>query len=481
MPVLCRRLLACVFVLAVALTLAGCYEDEAEITVNADGSGSFVQTILISEQMVVAMSADNDEMGVSSDAPFDVSREELEAKLGDAGQITAFETEGLDDGSKRITVRGVFNEVAAFFSSEYASDSLKLSIKPAGEGKAELIWIAEDESNQNGPSLDQIYGMAKGLKVIRTVNLPSTPRADQGNVEGTSIEWAMDLSDRKALAATKAMIEASDGGVLVASFDPKGIEFPVVEEIQVVDVPEGEEDQPAQAAALIDASGMEVVLNTVGWTRYITLNENTFAQDHTLSLDMELKWPEGSRPIAVYPATLNSLTDDLGNNLVREVDDTFGERRSEIWEHSDTQMIRLDADGPSRDARALLGLSGEVRVVTQVNLEAASLDNPASLVGKAKVGNPTLEGMGFRIKAIKDMALELTFKEGVEATQVIQSLTATLSDGSEVESNGWGGWANNMTYNFPENLSGMKNLTVNVLAGETVVAVPFSMEKIELP
>ncbi|MEM9418975.1 MAG: hypothetical protein AAGA25_08005 [Planctomycetota bacterium] len=463
-----------------ALLLVGCYEDEAEVTINADGSGSFVQTILISEQMVVAMSADNEGMGVSSDAPFDVSREELEVKLDGAGEITAFETEDLDDGSKRITVRGRFANAAAFFGSEYADDSLKLKVTADGDGKAELIWVAEDESNQNGPSLDQVYGMAKGLKVVRKVNLPSAPQAEQGKVEGQSIEWAMDLSDRTALAATKAMIEASDDGVLVASFDPVGIEFASIDEMPEANapVPVG---QIEQADVPVDASGMEAVLSTAGWTRHIALDENAFAQDHTLGLNIELKWPEGKRPIAVYPATLTSLTDDLGNNLVREADDSFGQNRSEIWEHSDSHLIRVDADGPARDARALLGLAGEVHVVTQVNIESASLDNPASLVGKGKVGNATLEEMGFKIKAIKDMSLELTFNEGVEATEVIDSLTATLADGTVVESNGWGGWANNMTYNFPEDLSGLKNLTVNVLAGETVVAVPFAMEKIELP
>ncbi|MBB6431077.1 hypothetical protein [Algisphaera agarilytica] len=481
MPAICRRSFACLWVLVLALVLAGCYEDEAEVTINADGSGSFVQTILISEQMVVAMMSEDESMGVSSDAPFDVSREELEAKLGDAGKITAFETEDLDDGSMRITVQGTFQDAAVFFGSEYALDSLQLGVEATEDGQAEVIWVAQDESSQNGPSLDQLYGMAKGLKIVRAVNLPSAPVAELGEVVGNRIEWAMDLSDRVALESTKAMIEASDDGVLVASFDPVGIDFGVVEEMPVVEHEASGQDQPAKAAAPVDTSGMEVVINTVGWTRYVTLNENAFAQDHTLSLDMELKWPEGSRPIAVYPATLTSLNDDLGNNLVREVDNTFGQNRSEIWEHSDTQMIRLDADGPDRDARALLGLSGEVRVVTQVNLEAASLDNPTSLVGKAKVGNTTLDGMGFKIKAIKDMSLELTFNEGVEATEVIESLTATLPNGSVVESNGWGGWANNMNYSFPEDVSGMKNLTVNVLTGETVVAVPFSLEKIELP
>ena len=202
MPAICRRSFACLWVLVLALVLAGCYEDEAEVTINADGSGSFVQTILISEQMVVAMMSEDESMGVSSDAPFDVSREELEAKLGDAGKITAFETEDLDDGSMRIAVQGTFQEAAVMFGSEYALDSLQLGGEATEDGQAEVIWLAQDESSQNGPSLDQLYGMAKGLKIVRAVNLPSAPVADLGEVEGNRIEWAMDLYDREALEST---------------------------------------------------------------------------------------------------------------------------------------------------------------------------------------------------------------------------------------------------------------------------------------
>lgn len=479
MPKFRTRSLAGLFVLLLCLVLAGCYEDKAVVTVNADGSGSFEQTIVVSEQMVVAMGSEDEDMQLSSDAPFDVTRAQLEAKLGDAGTITAFEMKDLDDGGKVVTVRGTFADAGAFFGSEYASDSLKLGLELEADGRAALTWVAQDEGDQNGPSLDQVYGMAKGLNVVRRVNLPSAPAADQGKVEGNSVEWAMDLTNRDTLAATKALVAASEDGVLVARFDTGAMDLQpaVAAPASSAIAAEGE----AEAVAPIDTSGMEVVVNTVGWTRYTTLGEDAYPQDNVLSLDMELTWPEGSRPLAVYPGELKTLADDQGTNLVIEADNDFGQRRSDVWEHSDTETFRIEAVGPARDAESLVGLAGHVRVVTQVNVETVSLDNPTGLIGKASTGNETLDAMGFKIKAIDDVSLELTFNEGVEATDAIQSLSATLADGTPVESNGWGGWANNMTYNFPQDVSAMTNLTIDILTGETVVAVPFAIDQIELP
>lgn len=479
MPKFRTRSLAGLFALLFCLVLAGCYEDKAVVTLNADGSGSFEQTIVISEQMVVAMLSEEGDMQMSSDAPFNVTRAELEAKLGDAGVITAFEMKDLDDGGKLVTVRGTFADAGAFFGSEYASDSLKLGLELEADGRAALTWIAQDEGDQNGPSLDQVYGMAKGLNVVRRVNLPSAPAADQGKVEGNSVEWAMDLTNRDTLASTKALVEASEGGVLVARFDPGAMDLqPAAVAEAPAAIGSGGE---AEAAAPIDTSGMKVVVNTVGWTRYATLGENAYPQDNVLSLDMELTWPEGSRPLAVYTGELKTLADDLGTDLVMQADEGFGQSRSDVWEHSDTETFRIEAVGPARDAKSLVGLAGHVRVVTQVNVETVSLDNPPSLVGKASTGNEALDAMGFKVKAIDGMSIELTFNEGVEANGVIQSLSVTLPDGTPVESNGWGGWANNMTYNFPQDVSAMTNLTIDILTGETVVAVPFSIDQIELP
>ncbi|MEM1447168.1 MAG: hypothetical protein AAGF84_14000 [Planctomycetota bacterium] len=472
------RPLACLLAVLSCLTLAGCYEDEAEVTVNADGSGTFTQTIRISEQMVVAMTAEDNGSGFSGEAPFDVTREELEAKLGAAGTITAFDLEDLDDGGKRVTVRGSFDDVNAFFQSDYADDSLKLGLEAAADGQAQLTWVAQDDQNTNGPSLDQMYGMAKGLKIVRRVSLPSAPVADQGEVVGNRVEWAMDLTNRDTLAATKAMVAQADDGVLTAQFDPGEIVIEAVAQMGPVGM--AQPDAVADAAP-VDASGMEVKINTVGWTRYAVLSEDAYPQDNVLSLELELTWPEDSRPLAVYGGELQSLTDDRGTDLVIPADDNFNSRRSDIWEHADSESFRIEAVGPDRAAQALVNLVGHVRVVTRVNVETISLDNPSVLAGKDSVRNDTLDALGFKIKEIDEASVGVTFNEGVEATDVIQSLSATLPDGTPVESNGWGGWANNMNYNFPEDISAMTNLTIEILTGETVVVVPFAVDRVELP
>lgn len=322
--------------------------------------------------------------------------------------------------------------------------------------------------------------MAKGLKAVRRVNLPSAVTADQGAVQGNQVEWALDLSSREMLAKTKAVLAASDG-VLVAHFDPGTIDF-AVSAPAAASNPAEAGGGDAAVDAPVDTSGMNVRVNSVGWTRYAALHDEAYVQEPSVAIELELTWPEDSRPLAYYPGKLTALTDDQGANLVPEEDDNgFGQSRQDVWEHSDSETLRLDAIGPDRDATALVGLTGSVRVVTQVNLNTVSLDNPATLVGQASVGDASLDELGFKIKKIDGTDLSISFKEGVEATDTIQKLTATLPDGTVVESNGWGGWSNEMTYNFPQDISAMKNLTLEILAGETVVAVPFAIERIELP
>ncbi|MEO0515389.1 MAG: hypothetical protein AAF086_08880 [Planctomycetota bacterium] len=477
MKILRTRGPAFLIALALCLTLVGCYEDEAVVTINVDGSGSFSQTIQMSERLVVAVMSEDGGEGFSSDAPFEMTRSEFEAKLGRAGKITAFDLQDRDDGGKTITLAGTFDDVAVFMQSAYASDTLKLSADVEADGQAVVRWLAQEDAD-NGPSLDQLYGLAKGMRVVRRVQLPSAPTSEHGTVEGNRVEWAMDLTNREGLEATKATLGASEGGVLVAHFDPGSITFQAAEPA-AGETSEGQ--QPAVADAPVDTSGMSVELNAVSWTRVAAVSEDAYVQDPTLNFDLELTWPEGSRPLAVYAGELMAISDDRGNSLLPESNDDFGQRRSDIWEHSDTETFRLEAVGPDRSATAITGLAGQVRVVTQVNVETISLDNPAALVGQAATGNQTLDAMGFKIKAVNGSDLELTFNEGVEATAVIQSLSATLPDGTPIENNGWGGWANNMTYNFPQDISAMTNLTLKILTGETVVAVPFSFDKIDLP
>lgn len=470
--------------LLTCLTVAGCYEDKAHITINADGSGTFEQTVRMSEQLVVSVTSEDNQAGMSSDMPFDMERAEFEDMLGGAATIESFDVRDLDDGGKLITVKGRFDDAATFFQSEYADERLNLGIAADGEGRATLSWVANENQGGDGPSMDQMYGLAKGLKIVRQVTLPSAPESDAGTVNGNQIEWALDLSNRETLAATKAMLDQPDPGVLTAHFDPGTINF-------VAAVPEtaiGSTTTSARedvAAAPVDTSGMAVRVNSVGWTRIVELDGDSFAQNPSLNslyIEMELTWPEDRRPLAYYPGKLTALADDLENDLVPEEDaNGFGQRRQDVWEHSDSETFRVEAESPELDADALVGLSGTIRVVTQVNLNTVSLDNPTALAGKASTGDASLDELGFKIKSVEGSDLSVSFKDGVDATETIQSLTATLPDGTVVESNGWGGWANEMTYNFPQDISAMKNLTLEIVAGETVVAVPFGVDWIKLP
>lgn len=156
-PALLLALLSC-------LSLAGCYEDKAEVTVNADGSGTFTQSIRMSEQMVVAMMSEDAEPGMSGNLPFDITRQDVQAKLGDAGTIESFEMTDVDDGGKQITIEGTFADAARFFQSEYAEESLSLRVAVEPDGRATLQWAAQEDEQGMGRRWIRFTAWPRGSK-----------------------------------------------------------------------------------------------------------------------------------------------------------------------------------------------------------------------------------------------------------------------------------------------------------------------------
>ena len=80
--------------------LTGCYEDEVEITLDTDGSGTIKGTLIISERLIVATS----ENGGHEKAP-PVNKEGLLAEIGSAVEITSITLGEQPDGSSARALR----------------------------------------------------------------------------------------------------------------------------------------------------------------------------------------------------------------------------------------------------------------------------------------------------------------------------------------------------------------------------------------
>ncbi len=204
----------CLFLFCVCL-VSGCYEDEVELTLNSDGSGTIKQKLVLSERFMVAVSEDRG----SQDGPIP-DKEELVKKIGSAIEITSIRQTELPDGGRVIELEGTFSSPEQFFLSEYCQEQIKLRIAPAGKGKA-AIHCDMKMSSDGGPSLTRLYGLAKGMHIKRTVHLPAEIEKTNGHSEkaANTVSWATDLRNKEGLARTKAFIEGPDEGNGFVVFD----------------------------------------------------------------------------------------------------------------------------------------------------------------------------------------------------------------------------------------------------------------------
>jgi len=119
-----------------------------------------------------------------------------------------------------------------------------------------------------------------------------------------------------------------------------------------------------------------------------------------------------------------------------------------------------------------------VEVITDVTTELVVLENIKDLVGKKSTGNPILDKLNFRIKSIQGPRLNIEIDSG---HNTIASLDIFGKDGGKVKSRGGGGWGNNYSYDFADDISKLNKCQIEVIASQNIVKVPFSLEELALP
>jgi len=452
--------------------ISGCYEDEAEITLNPDGSGTLKQKLVLSERLIVSTSN-----GGGSEGTPPATKEKVLEQIGQAIDVTSIKQTDLPDGGRIIEFEGTFSSAEQFFLSEFCRDTLKLRIAPAGEGKA-AIYCDMKKSGDGGPSLTQLYGMAKGLYIRRTVNLPTEIEKTNGNSGKTknTVSWFTDLRDKKRLAKTKEFIEGPDEGKGFAVFNASGLKFTL----------------PLKAAALpkkaVEVEKESVQKESMGLTakvcwisikKKIATNSNCVATLSDLEIGIEISWNEGHSPIACRKPVLLSLLDDQNNSLVSDRAPSVSQRQIFNSEKKNRKkQLTLRAKTPAKNAGKLKQLEGYVEVITDVTTEVVVLENIKDLVGKKSTGNPVLDRLNFRIKSIRGSTLKIEIDGGNER---ITSLSMTKEDGSKVKKRGGMGWGNEYSYDFDEDISKLNKCELEVVVSESTVKVPFSREEILLP
>jgi hypothetical protein len=454
-------------ILFCACLIGGCYEDEAEIILNPDGSGTVKERLVISERLIVATSE-----GSSNENTPPVNKEKVLEQVGSAIDISSITQTELPDGGRTIEFEGTFSSAEQFFLSEFCRDTLKLRISPAGKGKA-AIYCDMEQSGSGGPNLTQLYGMAKGLHISRTVHLSTEVEKTNGHWDKAknTVSWAIDLRNKSGLAKTKQFIEGPDKGSGFAVFNASELKFSLP--LKVTALPEkAVEEKKVQK----DSSGLVAEVTWVSVQRAKKIDGTDIAKQSYTEIGIELSWNEDHRPIRHNKPVLLSLLDDLNEDLVTSEEPSVFQGK--IYEHQKKKEFKLKEKAPSKNARKLKNLEGYVEVITDVVKELVVLENIQELVGQESTRNPILDKLNFRIKSIQDRKLGIAIDENA---QKITSIYMIKDDGSKVKKRGSGGWAGNWTFDFDEDISKLNKCELEVVVSESMVKIPFCREEIPIP
>ena len=452
--------------------VGGCYEDETVLTINSDGSGTLKQKAVLSERFMVAIS---DSKGTQNGPIPD--KDTLIKKVGSAIKVISIKQTDTPDGGRVIELKGTFSRPEQFFLSEYCQKQIKLRIAPAGEGKA-AIYCDMEQSDGSGPKLTQLYGMAKGLHISRTVHLPTEIEKTNGywDKAKNTVSWATDLRNKEGLAKTKQFIEGPDKGSGFAVFNASELKFTLP--LKAAALPEKavevEKEMPQK-----EPMGLKAKVCWISIKKKMATNGNGGATLSDLEIGVEISWNEGHSPIACRKPVLLSLLDDQNNDLVLDRASSASQREVLNSEKKNRKkQLTLRAKTPAKNAKKLKSLEGSVEVITDVTTETVVLENIQDLVGKKSTGNPALNRLNFRIKSLKGATLKIEINGGNET---ITSLYMIKEDGSKVKKRGGMGWGNEYSYDFDEDISESTKCELEVIASQNTVKVPFSLEEAALP
>ena len=458
------------FLLCMCL-VGGCYEDTMELTLNSDGSGTIKQKFVLSERFIVA----TEESKGPQNAPIP-DKAELVKKIGSAINIKSIKQTNRPDGGRIIELDGTFSKPGQFFLSDYCQEQLKLRIAPTGKGKAALYCDMTQSSSGSGPNLTQLYGIAKGLYIRKTVHLSAKIEMTNGYSEkaANTVSWATDLRNKEGLARTKAFIEGPDEGNGFVVFDASALKFTLP--LKVTTLPEKtvEKEKIQKGSA-----GLAARVTWVSVKKKMSAEDAGTSEMSDLEIGIEVSWNQGHCPVRCEKPLLLNLLDDFNKDLVSDKGPRVHQSQIFTSEKKNRKKeLTLRAETPTKNAGRLKQLEGYIEVVTDIVKETIVLENIQELAGKESTGNPVLDKLNFRIKSIKGARIKVEIDGG---HKTITSLAMLRDDGSKVGRGGGMGFGNEYSYDFREDISNVNKCELEVVVSETTIKAPFSLEEISLP
>lgn len=460
------------FLLFAVFSVIGCIEDEVEITIARDGSGTVKRTMVLSDRVLIGTKDKSSDGNMN----FPLTKADLEKQVGDAMTIQRLDMKQRPDGGRELVVEGRFKSATNFFTSKFAREELDLTLKKTPHG-AELVWNTDAEGN-NQITLNQMYGLAKGMYVRRSITLPTRLQSDTAQItgDGRTVTWKMDLRSREGLERTRMLLGDNGGAQLTATFSPRSVRFEIPDSQPAVEALRSEvESVPKKVAVDVGDAGLRADLIGLEWRRTKTLDED-FRLDGSLTLHLKLHWDEHAKPEAYHAPKLESLTDDTGQSLLLE--NQWDHRTSVEHVRDQSTNVNLTVKAPASNATRLQNIKGYINVVRRVDSKTYTLDNPGAIAGKALTGVAELDKLGFTVDEIEGKNVKLTMvgiKEKLEDLEFIDGIGVTHRKQS------WGGWQDTYTYSFSVPVEGARALKIKMRLKEETAIVPFSARSLELP
>ena len=458
---------------ACLLLISGCFEDEAVITLNTDGSGTLSQRLTLSERFLIAVSEDRAPDNVPS-----ITKDDIREQVGSALDITDIRETDLPDGGKVIEFEGTFDRPEQFFLSTFCRETLNIRLAPAGDGKAAIHHSMDsDSAASGGPSITQLYGLAKGMYVRRTIHLPAAVEQTNGQLsdDQKTVQWEMDLRDQQGLAKTKAFVEGPDKGKGIAVFDASALTFSLPLQMETPSKPAAQEHP--DTITTMEAEHFQAEVIWVSCTKKHTADGQTETSD--LEIGIELRWSDPAEPIRCGPVVLQNAMDDQLKDLLADANPRdFQVQISGFDLQNGKKQLSQRLATPSENARALKTISGYVQIVAGIQTEEIVLDDIQSIIGAESTGNAVLDQLEFKIQSIAGRTMDIQIAGG---RNTIVSIDLLDENDLSISRRGGSGWGDNYSYNFAEDISGVQKCRLEVATDEDVVKAPFTLEEIPLP
>jgi len=450
--------------------ISGCYQDELELTLNPDGSGTIKQKLVFSERAMVVAS---DTAGEGERMP-PATKEKVVDKIGEAFYVALIKQTDMPDGGRIIEYEGTFKSPEQLFFSDFCREIMKLRIASAGDNKVAIYCdMGSYGGGGSGPDLIQLYGLLKGLYIKRSVRLPGLVENTNGELDRgvNTVSWAIDLRNRGGLAKTRGFIEGPDEGKGSAIFSAAVLGFDLPLKASELEAEASVKEQPSKGEA-----GFAVKVAAVSVQRTMEVSGVEVPRKSFTEIEFELSWDEEVHPVRHERPVLLSLSDDLGNDMVaNEKTSSFA---SKIYGHQKKKRFEVKAKVPTKGAKSLKNLQGYVEVVEGVKTETVVLEKLGELAGKDSTGNPVLDNLHFKIESTENDTIAIRVDGGGDT---IQSLALIKEDGSKIARAGGMGGGDKYSYEFKEAITETVKCELDVVVSEIRVKVPFSADEVVLP